>query len=175
MLLPKQVISFEQLQKEGLSKQQITAMYASLRLFPTPFKGIYYVPLEEERRGRFIENPLRIISQATMLFLRSSAFYFSCETAEESLGLNWRPSGSTHIVNDKLSRRINLREKIKRNGAKRTWRAQKLARILSFYGNEIVFHKTSGIERARTKRTPYGRFALKSQIKLDRKRFKEKP
>lgn len=173
MLLPKQVVSFRQLQKEGMSKEKITAMSATLKLFPTPFKGIYYVPLEEERKGAFIENPLRILSRAVALFLDTDDFYFSCGTAEEALGLNWRPSGSVHIVSKALSRKIDLNGKIARNGLKKTWRARKLARILAFYGTELVFHKSSSMADAKLKRTPYGRFATKSQIKIDKKRFGE--
>ena len=171
-MLPKQAVSFKQLIAEGASKQEISSLCASLKLFPTPFKGIYYVPLEEERKAAFIEKPLKVLSQATALFLESNEFYFSCGTAEEALGLNWRPSGSTHIVNDKLSRRISLKKRIERNNAKNTWRAKKIAKLISFYGNEIVFHKGT-VAGAKIKQTPYGRFALKSQIKTDKKRFRE--
>jgi hypothetical protein len=173
MPLPKQAVSFRQLRSEGLTKKEILSLCASLRLFPTPFKGIYYVPLDEERKGAFIEKPLKALSQALALFLGSGDFYFSCRTAEEALGLNWQPSGSIHIVNRELSRRINLKARIGRSQAKRSWRAGKVARLLSFYGKEIVFHK-GDVAAARTKQTPYGRFATKSQIKADRKRFREK-
>lgn len=172
MPLPKQAVSFAQLRAEGLSTQEISSLFAALKLFPTPFKGIYYVPLEEERKGAFIEKPLKVLSQAVALFLKSNEFYFSCRTAEEALGLNWQPSGSVHIVNPKLSRRINLKARIERSQAKGSWRSRKIARLLSFYGNEIVFHRGE-VSGAKTKQTPYGRFALKSQIKADRKRFKE--
>jgi hypothetical protein len=171
-MLPKQAVSYEQLRSE-LSKQDISALSAGLRLFPTPFKGIYYVPLEEERKGAFIEKPLKILSQAVALFLGSDEFYFSCRTAEEVLGLNWQPSGSIHIVNRKLSRRINLKKRIESSQSRKSWRAKKIARLLSFYGNEIIFHKGE-VAGAKIKRTPNGRFALKSQIKTDRIRFKEK-
>jgi len=173
MLLPKQAVSFRQLRAEGLSKKEISAMCASLGLFPTPFKGIYYLPLEEERKGAFIERPLKVLFQAASLFLESADMYFSCRTAEEALGLNWRPSGSVHIVNRKLSRRIDLKKRVEQNQARNTWRARKIARLLSFYGNEIIFHRGE-VAGAKTKQTPYGGFALRSQIKADRKRFREK-
>jgi hypothetical protein len=172
MLLPKQAVSFSQLRAEGLSNQDISSLCAALRLFPTPFKGIYYVPLEEERKGAFIEKPLKALSQAVALFLKSNEFYFSCRTAEEALGLNWQPSGSVHIVNRRLSRKINLKTRIGRSQAKGNWRSKKIARLLSFYGNEIVFHRGE-VSGTKSRQTPYGRFALKSQIKADRKRFKE--
>ncbi|MEW6329521.1 MAG: hypothetical protein AB1468_05385 [Candidatus Micrarchaeota archaeon] len=173
-MLPKQAVNFSRLRSEGLSKREITSMYAALKLFPTPFKGIYYVPIEEERNACFIEKPLKVLSQSIELFLGTGNFYFSCRTAEEALGLNWRPSGSVHVVNEKLSRKINLRSRILRNIEKGTWRSKKIARLLSFYGNELIFHKTDNLEKAKTRQTPYGRFALKSQIKTDKKRFKEK-
>lgn len=173
MLLPKQAINFRQLRAEGLSKQKIASMFAALRLFPTPFKGIYYVPLEEERKGAFIEKPLKVLSQATALFLGTKEFYFSCRTAEEELGLKWQPLGSVHIVNPKLSRRISLKDRISRSQKRGSWRSKKIARLLSFYGNEIIFHKGE-VSGAKTKQTPYGRFAMRSQIRADRKRFREK-
>lgn len=173
MLLPKQAISFRQLRAQGFAKKKIVSMCTSLKLFPTPFKGIYYVPLEEERKGEFIEKPLVALSQAVSLFLGGGGFYFSCKTAEEALGRNWRLSGSVHIANEKLSRKISLNGRIERNRAKGGWRAKKIANLLSLYGTEIVFHKGS-VARAKTRQTPYGRFARPSQIKADRKRFREK-
>ncbi len=172
MLLPKQAISFRSLFAQGFAKTEISSMSASLKLFPSPFKGIYYVPLEEERKGGFIEKPLAALSQAIRIFLGNSNFYFSCQTAEEALGFDWQPSGSVHVVNERLSRRINLNRRIEANRAKGSWRSRKIAKLLSFYGTEIVFHRGS-IERARTKQMPYGQFARLSQIKKDRKRFRE--
>jgi hypothetical protein len=172
-MLPKQAVSFAQLRAEGLGKQDILSLCASLKLFPTPFKGVYYVPLDEERRAAFIEKPLKALSQALALFLKSKEFYFSCRTADEALGLNWQPSGSVHVVNTKISRRISLKRRIERNLAKGSWRARKIARLLSFYGGEIVFHR-GAVAGAKTRQTPYGRFALRSQIAADRKRFGEK-
>lgn len=174
MLLPKQVISFRQLRSEGFSKADSFSLYAALKIFPTPFKGIYYVPIAEERKGAFIETPSKVMSQALELFLNSDNFYFSCRTAEEALGLNWHPSGEVHIVNTKISKRINLKLRIERSNKRNTWRSKKVADLLSSYGNEIIFHKVKDISNAKTKDTPYGRFATKSQIKRDKKRFHEK-
>jgi len=171
-MLPKQAISFEQLQLE-ISKKEILKMCSSLKLFPTPFRGVYYVPLEEERKGEFIENPRKVLHQSIGIFLGGHDFYFSCRTAEENLGIGWRPSGSIHVVNTVLSRKINLANRINLNKEKKTWRAKKIAKILSFYGNEIIFHKGQ-ISGAKIKETPYGKFARKSQIIRDRKRFKER-
>lgn len=170
-MLPKQAVSFKQLREEGVSSKEITALYAGLKLFPTPFKGIYYVPLAEERKGELIEKPLKVLSQAVGLFLETKDFYFSCRTAEEALGISWRPSGSVHLVNTKLSRKIDLKSRTARNKNKENWRSKKIARLLSFYGNEIVFHKTKSFRKAKIRQTPYGRFATKQQIRIDRTRF----
>ena len=171
-MLPRQAASFNQLRAEGLSKKEILALSSSLKLFPTPFKGIYYIPIEEERKSGFIEKPRRALFQAVVLFLKSREFYFSCRTAEEFLGIKWQPSGVIHIVNKKISRKISLKRRITRNQEKNNWRARKIADLLSYYGNEIVFHKGE-VSKAKIKQTPYGNFALKSQIIMDKKRFKE--
>ena len=172
MLLPKQAISFQALLDQGFAKPKIISMCATLKLFPTPFKGIYYVPLEEERKGGVIEKPLKVLSQAISIFLEDNNFYFSCATAEKALGLDWQPSGSIHVVNEKLSRRISLNGRIGRNRAKGSWRAKKIGKLLSFYGTGIIFHRGS-VDGAKTRQTPYGRFARLPQVKADRKRFRE--
>ncbi|MEM4335800.1 MAG: hypothetical protein QXL47_00765 [Candidatus Anstonellales archaeon] len=171
-MLPKQVVSYKQLREEGLTKKEILRLVSSLKIFPTPFKGIYYVPSEEEKKAWFIEKPLRVLTMATAVFLGVDNFYYTCETAEEYFGIRWRPTKRVHIANNRISRRINIAKRIKSNLSRKTFRAKKLARILSFYGDEIVFHKNKDIERAKTKSTPYGRFALKSQIKKDKKIFR---
>ncbi len=171
-MLPKQVVSYKQLLEEGLTKKEILLLFSSLKLFPTPFKGIYYVPMNEERKAWFIEKPLQVLSMATAIFLGTNNFYYTCETAEEYLGIKWRPMGRVHIANERISKRINLVERIKRNLSKGTFRAKKIATILSFYGKEIIFHRTKNLEKAKTKSTPYGKFALRRQIAKDKKSFK---
>jgi hypothetical protein len=171
-MLPKQVVSYSQLVQQGLGKNEITKLIASLRLFPTPFKGIYYVPMEVERKGTFIEKPLMALTKSIELFLGTDEFYISCSAAEEFWGSSWQPSGKVHIVNCVRSGRIDLKKRIENNIEKGTYRAKKIAKLLSFYGNEISFHKTKSIEGCKIKQTPYGRFAYKSQIRIDRKRFR---
>lgn len=173
-MFPRQAISYNQLLAEGLKAPEIFNLSASLKLFPTPFKGVYYIPSNEERRGWFIDKPLSVLTKATELFLNSQDFYFTCSTAEEFFGISWRPKDDRHIVNEKRSGRIDLRSRIQFNEKKKTFRAKKLALILSYYGNEIIFHKVKSIKGAKFKETPYGRYALRSQIKKDKKRFREK-
>ncbi|MDO8554873.1 MAG: hypothetical protein Q7S22_08740, partial [Candidatus Micrarchaeota archaeon] len=107
------------------------------------------------------------------IYLITEKFYFSCITAEEFLGLKWTPSNRVHIVNEKRSGKVDLRSRIQFNEKKKTFRAKKIALILSYYGNEIIFHKVKSIKGAKFKETPYGRYALRSQIKKDKKRFRE--
>ncbi len=173
-MLPKQAISHGQLLKEGHAKRQIESLSASLKIFPTPFKGIYYVPMPEERAGWFIEKPLKALSMALKLYLGTGEFYYGCETAEEFLGLKWSPSGRVHVVNAKRSGRINLAKRAERNARKASYRAGKIAALLGLYGREIIFHKIADISKSRTKQTPYGAFATKAQIAKDKKRFNEK-
>lgn len=170
-MLHKQVTSFAQLRKDGLGKKEIFSLVRSLRLFPTPFKGIYYVPSEEERRGRFIERPLRAISSALPFYLGTREFYFSCRTAEEHYGIIWQPTGEVHVVNMVKSGRIKLAERAQSKLSAGTYWGKNISRILSYYGNEIIFHKGS-VSGAKYRETPYGKFALRSQIKKDRKRFR---
>lgn len=172
-MLPKQVIKYSQLMEEGLSKEEIAKLSASLRVFPTPFKGIYYIPSEEERGGWFIDKPLRVLTLALALLLSGNRFYYSCATAEEAQGIRWRPSGEVHVVNGKRSGTVSLASRIQRNEGKKTFRAKKIARLLSFYGAKIIMHKCRSVEGAKVKRTPYGAFAMRSQIRIDKKRFRE--
>lgn len=171
-MLPKQATTFRLLTKEGLRASEIKNLLASLKIFPTPFKGIYYIPSPLERKAAFIDKPLFVLNKILRLYFSSEKFYFSCTTAQEHFGIKWSPGNIIHIVNEKKSGRINLMERINRNEKKKTYRSKKIAAILSFYGNEIIFHRGS-VTGAKFKQTPYGRFALKSQIKKDRKRFRE--
>jgi hypothetical protein len=166
-----QAISLKQLLAQGIKRKEIGAMATNLRLFPTPFKEIYYVPTDDEREGWLVEKPPLALRQAIGIFLGTSSFYYSCATAEEFHGISWHPSGELHVVNEVRSGRINLKARVEKNRGKKTWRAGRVARILEFYGNEIIFHRGS-VSGAKYEETPYGKFALRSQIKKDRKRFR---
>ncbi len=172
--IPGHIISAGALRSQGMDARGVTLMVANLHLFPSPFKGIYYVPLDDERNGWLLQKPMLAAREAIATYLGKSDFYYSCATAEEYHGISWHPSGELHVVNTVRSGRVDLQARIERNRRKRTWRAKQVARILEFYGRKIVFHKVPSIEGAKVKRTPYGDFALASQIKKDRKRFREK-
>ncbi|MBI5159530.1 hypothetical protein HY992_05405 [Candidatus Micrarchaeota archaeon] len=172
-MLVRQIITREDLRKE-LPMRKISAMAVALALFPTPFKEIYYVPTSDERKATTLEQPQLVLTKAIRAFLGTNDFYYSCRTAEERWAIKWQPSGHIHVVNTIFSRTVNLQERITRNELKRNARARRIAKILSLYGNKIIFHKAKSIESAKVKRTPHGAYALKSQIKKDKKRFREK-
>lgn len=172
-MLPGLATSYAQLRREGFSEKEVFAMCASLKIFPTPFKGIYYVPDVWERKGCFIDTPLRVLRGVLGIYLGTDVYYYSCTTAEEFFGLKWNPSGEVHVVNTVRSGRVDLEKRIERNKKKGTYRAKKIAHLLSYYGKEIVFHKVGTVKGAKVKETPYGRFAMRSQIRADKKRFRE--
>jgi len=164
-------VTFAQLKKEGLDGQAIKNLYARLRLFPTPFKGIYYVPGEEERASWSLSNPARVLDRSIRHFLDSDQFYYTGSVAEQKLGLRWQTTRQTQVVNPDFAGRINLRKRIERNGKKTTFRAKKIARILGFYGDELVFHKVKNFGKCRFKPTPNGNYATLGQVKKDKERF----
>jgi hypothetical protein len=144
-----------------------------LALFPTPFKNIYYIPTPDERRATTLDSPELVLTKSIRTFLGRSDFYYSCRTAEERWAIKWQPTGCVHAVNTVLSRSIDLRFRIDKK-ATRNHRSRRIAKILSLYGNKIIFHKVKSIEDAKFKRTPYGAYALRSQIRIDKKRFRER-
>lgn len=173
-MFPYQIVTFAQLRKEGLDGPSIKKLYAGLRLFPTPFKGIYYVPGDDERASWSISSPMRVLSRSIRHFLRgdqSDQFYYTGSVAEQKLGLRAQSTRQIHIVNPHFAGRISLRARIERNQKKTTFRAKKIARLLAFYGDELVFHKVKRFEECRFKPTPQGNYATRGQLKKDEKRF----
>lgn len=172
MLLPKQVVTYDRLLLDGINTSKIKQMTINLNLFPTPFKKIYYVPTPQERKASSIDKPLLVLKRAISAYLGTDDFYYSCRTAQEFLGIKWQPSGEIHVVNFKLSRCIDLSQRIDRKNKKSDYRSKRISKILYLYGTKIIFHKGS-VTDAKFRETPYGCFATKSQIKKDLKRFRE--
>jgi len=170
-MLPYQVVTFAQLRREGLSRREIFNLNASLHLFPTPFKGIYYAPGQDERGGWAITSPTRVLTHAIRMFLGDERFYYTGPAAEQRLGIIWQPSSRIDIVNPHFAGRIHLSARIERNQKKTTFRAKKIARLLEFYGDELVFHKVKNFEKCKFKPTPYGNYATRGQVKKDAQRF----
>ena len=170
-MLPYQVVTFAQARREGLSRREIFNLSASLRLFPTPFKGIYYAPGQDERGGWNISSPKKVLTDAIQLFLGDDRFYYTGLVAEQHLGLIWQTTSRIDVVNPHFAGRINLRARIKRNEKKTTFRAKKIARLLDFYGDLLVFHKVKEFDKCKFKATPQGNYATKGQVKKDAERF----
>lgn len=173
-LIPGHAASLRGLLAHGMKRKDIFLMTTNLYLFPTPFKEIYYIPSDDERGGWLILKPMFALREAIEIRLGTSNFYYSCTTAEEFHGISWHPSGELHVVNAVRSGKIDLQGRIEHNRRKKTWRAGQVARILEFYGRTIIFHRTPSLSDAKTKETPYGRFATRRQIRKDYKRFREK-
>lgn len=172
-MLVRQITTRDDLREE-MPMRKIRVMAISLALFPTPFKGIYYVPTSDERKATTLSQPELILTKAIRAFLGTNDFYYSCRTAEERWAMKWQPIGHVHVVNTVLSRTMNLQVRAEKSKSKGNARARRVAKILSFYGSKIIFHKVKSVEGAKIKRTLYGAYALKPQIKIDKKRFREK-
>lgn len=170
-MLLRQIVNYKSLIKTELNARKINAMAVSLAIFPTPFKGVYYIPTPEERRATIVDKPRLVLTRAIAIYLGTKKFYYSCRTAEEFMGIKWQPSGEIHVVNTRISRVVNLDSRAEKSSNKQNYRAKRIAKILSLYGRKIIFHKVKNVEAAKFKQTPYGNYALRSQIKKDIKRF----
>jgi len=171
MLLPNSVIRFSTLKKSGYTEMEIKKKVVSLTLFPTPFKGVYYIPFEDERKSRTLHDPMKALTMSVESYLGSDRFYYTCRSALEWLGIEWHPSGLFHIANEKVSKRIELESRVGRKKKKKTYYSKTSAEILAQYGREIIFHKCKTMDKAKYKETPSGRFATEKQIRVDQKRF----
>lgn len=106
-----------------------------MKLFPTPFKGIYYVPYESERNGQYITDPHLIIFKAAELYLKSNKYYFGLYSALYYHRIIWNALG-LDILNMKISRKIN-----RKLPSKKYWRGRVINKILSVYPFPIRFHR----------------------------------
>jgi len=172
MLLPNSVIRFSTLKKSGYQEGEIKNKVVSFTLFPTPFKGIYYIPFEDERKSRTLHDPIKALTMSIESYLGSDRFYYTCRSALEWLGIEWHPSGLVHIANEKISKRIGLESRVSGKRKKKTYYSKTSAEILAQYGREIIFHKCENLDDAKYKETPSGRFATEKQVKEDKKRFR---
>lgn len=113
-------------------------MYRTLTIFPTPFKGIYYIPYETERKAFYITDPKKVIFEAAKLYLNSEQYYFGLFSALYYLRIIWNAQG-TDIITNHMSRRINPR-RVKGN----YWRAHRINEIMSSYPMPIRIHRIKG-------------------------------
>ncbi|MFH1520982.1 MAG: hypothetical protein ABID61_05020 [Candidatus Micrarchaeota archaeon] len=106
-----------------------------MKLFPTPFKGIYYAPYETERKGWYISDPHLVVFKATRIFLKTDKFYFGLKSALYYNRKIWNAE-STDIVNAKLSRKI-----IRKLPSTEYWRGRTIRKILLGFPFPIRFHR----------------------------------
>lgn len=110
-------------------------LYMKMKIFPTPFKGIYYVPYESERSGWYITDPQTVLFKAAALYLKTNQYYFGLRSALYYLRITWNATG-TDIINQKLSRKIN-----KKLPLKKYWRGKIINKIMNSYSFPIRFHR----------------------------------
>ncbi|GEM_PF-3059316 len=110
-------------------------MRDELAIFPTPFKGIYYVPFETERKAFYITYPYRVLFEAAKKILKTDDVYYGLETALYFEKKVWNPV-PTHIINRSLSKKLKLKKE-----AKGYWRSKKRYSILKQFPYPVIFHK----------------------------------
>lgn len=113
-------------------------LYSELKIFPTPFKGIYYVPYDTERKAQYVTDPHSVVFKAAELYLKTDTYYYGLNSALYYLRIIWNAIG-IDIINEKLSRKIN-----KKIPSTKYWRGKVIAKILCQYSFPIRFHKMKG-------------------------------
>jgi hypothetical protein len=106
-----------------------------LRIFPTPFKGIYYVPYETERNDWYVTDPNLVIFKAAQLYINDEECYLGLYSALYYQRIIWNSIG-TDIINKKISRKIT-----RTPPSKKYWRGKIINKIMASYAFPIRFHK----------------------------------
>ncbi len=110
-------------------------LYRELKIFPTPFKGVYYAPYESERNGWYVTDPHLVIFKAVALYLKTTDYYFGLYSALYYLRTIWNAFGCD-IINSKISRRIN-----RKLPSKKYWRGKIINKLMQKYPSQIRFHR----------------------------------
>ncbi len=110
-------------------------LYSRLKLFPTPFKGIYYAPYESEREGWFITDPLKVAFEAAKAYLGTDRCYIGLGSALYLLRVIWNPV-PLDIINEKMSRVVE--RKLPEGNY---WRAKVIKKIAKDYPAPVRFHR----------------------------------
>ena len=113
-------------------------LYREMKIFPTPFKGIYYVPYESERNGWYVTDPHLVVFKAARLYLRSDGYYFGLYSALYYQRVIWN-AVSTDVINAKLSRKIS-----RKMPSKKYWRGGIINKIMAGYPSPVRFHRITG-------------------------------
>lgn len=110
-------------------------LYREMKIFPTPFKGIYYVPYESERSAWYVTDPHEVIFKAAQIYLKTNEYYFGLYTALYYQRTVWNANG-IDIINKKISRKIH-----RKIPSQKYWRGKIIAKIMSGYPFPIQFHR----------------------------------
>lgn len=134
------VISQKELEQK-LGRKKAKEERDRLSLFPTPFRGIYYVPFKTERDAFYITYPYRVLFSAAKKFTGDDKLYYGMETALYFSRKIWNPV-SAHIFNSKKSKLIAPVRKTK----SAYWRSKKRQEILSQFPYPINLHRIKPVQ-----------------------------
>ena len=110
-----------------------------MKIFPTPFKGVYYVPYESERDGWYITDPNLVIFKAAELYLKTNNYYFGLYSALYYNRTIWNAIG-TDIINSKISKTTS-----RKLPSKKYWRGKIINKIMQGYYFPIRFHRIKNL------------------------------
>lgn len=159
-LIEGTVISLEALNKMT-DKKTAKNLCQTLKIFPTPFKGVYYIPFKTERDGFYITYPYKILIEAAEQFLGTQDIYYGLLTAFYFERKVWNPTPA-HIINTKLSKKISFPAKPHKN----YWRIKKRMSILKQFPYPIFFHRIKKVNKNGIKykdNIPYASFERNCQ------------
>ncbi len=128
--------------KARLGQQKAKALRDSLSVFPTPFKNVYYIPFETEKKAFYITSPYKVLIDAAKLVL-GQQIYYGLETAAYFERAIWNPMPA-HIMNTKRSSKLTLRPK-----ASKYWRTKRRQDILRQFPYPVSFHRLSSVKDAK--------------------------
>lgn len=136
-------------------------LYREMKIFPTPFRGIYYAPYETERTGWYITDPLQTIFQAVRLYLNGAPYYFGLYSAAYYNRQIWNAAG-VDIINPGLSRRM-----VRRLPSEKYWRGKIISRIMRAYPFPIRFHRMKNFSLGGVDRKGPILFSTKEKTRKD--------
>jgi hypothetical protein len=115
---------------------------ASLYIIPTIFRGIYYIPVDRERKGHFIQRRQDFFTSLFNKHYGRKKWYWSLSTAARHYGIEWSATKILEITCLGKSKTINLSNKIRSLEKKKSYRSSTLAKYLSSLEvNKIYIHK----------------------------------
>ncbi len=128
--------------KEISKKFSFSKALGSLYIFPTFFKGVYYVPLEREKKGHFIARPSEFFYKLFDFVYGRKNWYWSLSTAARHYGLEWSTTKILEIVAHRRYKTISVIDRFESLEKKSSYRSKILAQIFGSLGiNSVFIHK----------------------------------